>query len=459
VSSDEQTWVYNCYDDAGTLEISYAIDKELKDLGVDEFYFNHVQPTTLALIRVQSRGMKIDVEAKAQMTRKVEGELNVVLTRIQSSINDTSFNPDSSKQLATLLYDKLKLPVQFNQKTKARTADKNAVKSLSRESRFVQYKQLFSDLLEHSKLSTLLSSFLQKPVHTDGRIYTSYNSAGTVTRRLSSSEPLFLPGTNLQNMPRREFPEFRKIFLADVDYWLLKFDYSQAEQRIVMWMAGVERVIQRWGSDPTFNIHKFIGSLIYKCPESEIKKDTDRYQISKNGGYGGNYGMAPPKASIVYDMDIATARFVLGEYHRNIPEIERVFWKGIQLQLAKSRTITSPTGGKRIFFGRLDDSTFRDAYSHSAQSIVGDIINRALHLFEELASPDDCRIHLQVHDELIFMCRKELHVLKHYIPLIKNLMEYPLDIPPVKTPLVIPVEGTYGPNWFDQKPIEELMKP
>jgi DNA polymerase I-like protein with 3'-5' exonuclease and polymerase domains len=168
--------------------------------------------------------------------------------------------------------------------------------------------------------------------------------------------------------------------------------------------------------------------------------------------------MAPPKASIVYDMDIATARFALGQYHANIPEIERVFWKGIQLQLAKSRTITSPTGGKRIFFGRLDDSTFRDAYSHSAQSVVGDVINRALHLFEELSDPSECRIHLQVHDELVFTCRKDAGVVRKYIPIIKNLMEYPLNIPPVKIPLVIPTEGTYGPNWFDQRPIEELLK-
>lgn len=454
---DQSLWVYNCKDCVATLEISYSLDKELDERGLTEFYHNHDNPTVLSLIKIDARGVQIDVAERTRQTEAIEKQIGECISRIHSTTGNPLFNPDSDKQMKELLYGKLKLPTQYNPKTGSPTTDKNVLKMFLRDPKYILYKQLFEDLLIHSKLSTLLSSFLKKPLDENNRIYTHFDCSGTVTRRLSSSEPLFLPGTNLQNMPRREFPEFRRIFLADPDCWLLKFDLSQAEQRIVMWKARVQRVIDRWGSDPTFNIHKFIGSLIYKKPENEIKKDTDEYQISKNGGYGGNYGMAPPKAAIVYDMPVATARFVLGEYHRNIPEIERVFWKGIQLELAKTRTIVSPTGGKRIFFGRLDDATFRDAYSHFAQSIVGDIINRALHLFEEIADPTECRIHLQVHDELVFMCRRELGVLKRYIPMIKNLMEYPLLFPPIETPLVIPVEGSYGPNWYDQKDIKELL--
>jgi DNA polymerase I-like protein with 3'-5' exonuclease and polymerase domains len=100
----------------------------------------------------------------------------------------------------------------------------------------------------------------------------------------------------------------------------------------------------------------------------------------------------------------------------------------------------------------MDDELFRAAYSHSAQCLVADIINRALTLTVQLFDDSECYPVLQIHDELVFECKTEL--VPVYAPRIKKLMEYPIYFNGVTEPCVIPAEVSYGPNWLDQTKVE-----
>lgn len=455
-SSDDATWRYCSYDATVTLECSYRLEEELKDLGISEFYFNQKHPTTLALVRVESRGVLIDTEVRSKISNEVSQSLSKLTLEIQTISGNPTFNPSSDKQVKELLYEKLRLPIQYHHKTKAPTTDKNALAALRKKAPHAE--KLLEQLEEHSKLSTLLSGFLTKELAEDGRIRTHFNSAGTVTDRLSSSEPLFSVGTNLQNIPRRGgWEKIRGCFVSDPGWTWIKADLSQAEFRIVAWLAKIDKVIQEYAKNPKWRVHRYVASLAYNTPEDQVTKQQD--DDAKNGVYGGNYAMQPTRAAITYKIPFDKAKFILEKYRQIFPEIPQ-WWLKIQAQINSTRTLRSPFGNLRLFFERLGDSPlaeiYRDAYSHSAQNVVANIINRALHLCEESFEESECQLLLQVHDELDLQAKGEAeseNVLR-YAKRLKTILEYPLIFEGIDLPLVIPAEISVGKNWNDLKKLE-----
>lgn len=451
VSSDEQTWRYNCYDAAVTFECSIRLENELRELGIEEFYYNQKHPTTLSLVRVESRGVLVDTTVRTEIAESCKQTREELRKKIIAVAENPEFNPDSPKQVGELLYEKLKLPIQYNHKTKAQTVDKNAMAKLRTKGIHVE---LLEWLEQHSKLSTLESGFLNKELGPDRRIRTHFNSAATTTDRLNSSEPLFDIGTNLQNIPRRGgWEHIRGCFIPDPGHLWIKADLSQAEFRIVAWQAKIWKVIEEYQKNPKWRVHRYVASLAYNTPENLVTDQQD--SDAKNGVYGGNYAMQATRAALTYKIPYAKADFILKRYRQIFPEIPQ-WWETIKATINSTRTIRSPFGNLRFFFDRLGDSVlaeiYRDAYSHSAQNIVANIVNRALHLCEESFPPDEAQLLLQVHDELDLQAREEVAL--QYARLLKKFLEYPLYFPGVDTPLVIPAEVSIGKNWNELTKVE-----
>jgi DNA polymerase I-like protein with 3'-5' exonuclease and polymerase domains len=292
VDVDQETWIYNCYDVIATLQIAKHLETvELKELNQYDFYFEHVHPTILALMDVQDRGLLVDVALQQQQKAATTLIVNTLREKLAAIAGKPEFNPNSPKQLQWLLYEKLALPMKTNKKGKP-TADKHSIESLAQSPRCTEHRGLLLELLDYSKQETLLSGFLSKPTAPNGRIYTSLNIAGTVTRRLASSAPLHKVGTNLQNMPRGEF---RRLFIATPGWWMIKADLSQAEFRIVCWLAKIQRIIDKYVQSNDFDVHRWVAGLIYGKPEADVTK-AER-SLAKNGVYGGNYAMRYDKAA------------------------------------------------------------------------------------------------------------------------------------------------------------------
>lgn len=447
-SVDQQTWIYNCWDCVTTFQVAERLEKELHELGLWEFYYNHINEAHPALALTQQWGVKIDTVLREKMKVEKCAERDVLQKRVEEIIG-ASINLGSPKQLQELLYQKMGLPVQLNHNTKRPSTDKFAMEHLMK--RCPVHAELLETIRKHSELDTLISGFLNCELSYDSRIYTNYSISGTVTGRLSSSKPLFTPGTNLQNIPIRTKSGklLRRVFVADEGYSLIKADLSQAEFRIIVWLAKILRIVQKYQENPDFDIHYWVASIIYRIPEDQITKD--QRGIAKNGVYGGNYKMYYTTAARVYGLPLSIAKFVLDEYRAAIPEIP-IWWGEVDHEISRSSTIVSPLGRKRVFFGRHDDELHRAAYSHSAQCIVADIINRALTLIVESFPPVDCRPVMQIHDELVLLCRTEL--VREYAAKLRRIMEYPIIFPGVDVPLVIPADISSGPNWLDQEKVK-----
>ncbi len=449
-SSDHELWTYNGWDCISTYAVYHALVRELKDLGQEAFYFNHIHPAVLAYARIDCRGVLMDRVKMQQLGDKCEQELTEIVDKIRKQAGNPEFNPGSPQQMQKLLYETLRLPIQWKRDPKTKierpTTDKFAIRSL--KEKCPQYEQLLTLIQEESRKSTLLG-FFRKEYDIDSRIRTHFNVAGTDTGRLASSEPpIIFRGTNLQNIPNRteEGRQIRDCFIADDGWTILKADLSQAEFRAVAWYAKVRRVIEEYARNPEWDCHKWVASLIYKKPESQVEK-AER-SLAKNGVYGGNYDMHYTKAAQVYELKPAMAKWVLDEYRKALPEIP-MWWTEVQTALRSTHCTRNAAGRLRYFFGRVDDEMFRAAYSHQCQSLVADIVLDATTELEFSTDPDEFQLLLQVHDELVAKCRVE-HLDK-YAGLLKKAMEQPIQFVGIPEPLLIPADVSYGPTWMNTK--------
>lgn len=448
---DRSTWIYNCYDSAITFEVDEVTGRELVEASLEDVYYKDKLPTMLAMTRAQNRGVLLDEVERAKQKAEAITLRDQKCKRIQEIVEVPDLNPGSSKQMVEVLYKKMGLKVKLHHKTKELTADKNAMEKLARE--YPGKRDLFDAIREFGSLKTFINGFYSLEL-TDGRLRTSYNVAGTVTDRLNSSETWLYPSTNLQNIQKPTSGPMRRCFVAGVRRLLLKADLSQAEFRIVVWLARIRRLIQRYLQDPNFDVHTWVASLIYNMPEEKIGKDSVERTIAKNGVYGGNYKMHYVTAARTYKLDLQTAKFVLEKYRAAIPEIPQ-WWETVDDTIRRTRTIVSPFGNRRIFFGRFDDDTFRQAYSHSAQTIVAHTINRAAVLADTLFDPHECPLLMQVHDELVFNPLEECA--EDYAKALKSIMEYPIKFDGVDEPLTIPADVSLGVNWLDQKKVKVIL--
>jgi len=435
--SDQNNATYNCYDCCVTWMVAQRVEAELKERDMWDFYQEVIHPAVFALTRMQNRGVLIDIEARERVRRETEEKMLGHREWLSEAVGK-DFNPGSPKQVKELVYGKLNLPPQKAPGTRSITTRDDALQALSRK--FPQHKGLIQHILEHRSLRVLLSTYINAELTDDHRSKTSYNLAGTVTGRISSSKTIDGYGGNLQNIPRGDF---RRIFRADPGKVIIKADLEQAEFRCFCWFAPVPSLIETYTLDSRYDIHRLNASMIYNIPEDKITK-TQR-STAKNGVYAGNYGAGPLKMSRLYDMDFKQAKMILERWKRVRPELLR-WQERIRDELRATRKLRNPFGRERIFFGRMDDATFRAAYSHTCQSTVADIILEAIVTLDQ----QGVEILLQVHDELVCQCPEE--EVEETVEKMRNAMEIPIQVPGVEQPLVIPVEISVGPNWYDVKP-------
>jgi len=335
-----------------------------------------------------------------------------------------------------LLYDTLHMKKIINRTTHKVTSNEAALLKL--KAKYPQHERILSLLLEHREKAKLLDSFLGSKL-IDKRLITSYNAAGTVNGRLSSQKTLFGYGANVQQTPKGPF---RRMFIAPRGKKFIKLDLSQAEARAVAWFAQITPMIERF-IQKDFDIHRWTAALFHGKAEKDITKE--ERQLTKSIVHGINYGRGPNNVSLVEGLPLNIVKQSFMIYNSTFPQLE-LWHNKIKNELYKTRRLVNPIGRQRIFMGRLDEETFRSAYGFLPQSLVVDIINKALVNLTQIL-PEYCHVVLQVHDELVVEAVD--YKVPECIELMRTACEIPIMIPPVIYPLIIPAEIGVGDNWYD----------
>ncbi len=423
---------YNAKDCMVTYEIAQYEMHELEQLGMHDFYCGYVMPLYRALGEVTTVGVKIDPveQDKFRWWYTMQAEA------IQAELNEElgyELNVRSNPQMMKLLYEDLGLKPKLNRKTKRPSADKNALALLAEETDNL----LLNRIVKLRSLQTLLSTFVEARLDDDGRIRTSYGV--TETGRLTSTETIRHTGANLQNIPK----EYRATFIADEGHKLISADKSQAEARAVAWLSNCTAMkdVFKSGED----LFRWVGSIVFDKRPDDITYN--ERQDSKRVVHGSDYRMGVKLFSVHIKKPLNEAKVIQGRYFSRFGEI-RAWQNWIEKQVATVGRIETPFGRLRIFTGRYDENTYKEAIAFQPQSTVADDVNMGL-LQLHYTLPEGARLILQVHDEVVVLCPDAL--VDEVVQLIKHVYSRPMRIH--NDELIIPIEVKVGLNWYEMKEV------
>lgn len=430
----EKAAPYAGADAAAVMLVSKIFEGELKQRGLEKLFYDIEMPLVGILAGMEHNGIKADTGYVRELIKKFEEEIS----RLQAEIFELAgeeFNPNSTKQLAVILFEKLKLP--FLRKTKTGySTDEETLQTLSGQ------HELPAKILEYRELQKLKSTYLESMLElsdSGGRVHTSFNQAVTATGRLSSSEP------NLQNIPiKSEYGRMiRKCFIAEKGYTLLSSDYSQIDLRSLAHITGddvLKKAFQE-GRD----IHTATAMEVFGVQASGVTPELRR--IAKTINFGIIYGMSAFSLSQQLSIPPQQAKEYIENYFKRYSGVKK--WMDEIIEFAKANGFVKTVAGRIRYLpdinsknGQIRGFSERMALNTPVQGTSADIIKIAMIDIDKhlKSSGSGARMLLQVHDELLFEVpdgemREVPSKLKY---LMENAMK--LDVPTV-------VEVKAGANW------------
>ena len=384
------------YPDAGFLADLFARMKaEITENGEDELYNNIEFPLARVLADMTRTGILVDREGIEAFGVQLRQELDQVLTRIEMEAGTSDFNPNSPKQLGTLLFDTMGLP--HGKKTKnGWSTDAETLEKL-------RDIPLVEDILQYRACQKLNSTYVEgllKVIGEDGRIHTRFNQTEARTGRLSSDNP------NLQNIPiRTEMgSKLRAYFVAKPGCVLVDADYSQIELRILAHVTGDAHMQEAFLSGA--DIHRSTAAKIYNIRPEDV---TPRLRSSAKAiNFGIMYGKGAYSLSKDIGVSVKEAEAFLQTYLATFPNINGYMEKTIAD--ARQCGYVSTLFGRRRALPELNSNNHnirasgeRMARNTPIQGTAADVIKLAMvRVWRRLRNEKmESRLILTVHDELI----------------------------------------------------------
>ena len=397
-------------------------------------------PLVAVLVDMEWDGIAIDPALFARLSRELVGDL----TRLEGEIAraaGTPFNVNSPRQLATILFDKLQLPVLKRTRTGPST-DADVLEQLAALGHEVP--KLLLEYRELQKLRSTYVDILPTKVHSrTGRIHTSFNQVGAATGRLSSSEP------NLQNIPVRtpRGEEIRRGFIPAPGWKFIVADYSQIELRLMAHLSEDPAFIAafRQGED----IHRQTASIIFGLPVEQVTPEMR--SRAKTINFGTIYGQGPFALSRQLGISQEEAKAFISEYFRRFAGVRAFLDR--QVTLARERGYVETLFGRRRYIPEVKDRNFntrafgeRQAQNAPLQGSAADLIKIAMVRIHRALKDSGAaaRLLLQVHDELVLEA-PEAEV-ERVSALVKGHMEGAATL---TVPLMVDVG--VGENWLAAK--------
>lgn len=387
-------------------------------------------PLAPVLYAMEKRGILIDVKELREQSSELGRDLRQLEEAIFAEAGGT-FNIASPKQLAEILFHKLKLTPGKKTKTGYST-DSEVLEKLLQEHPIAQ---LILDYRELAKLKSTYVDTLPALINPQTeRLHTHFNQAGTTTGRLSSQNP------NLQNIPIRteRGRAVRKAFIAKPGALLLSADYSQIELRILAHMSGDEALIRAFSSDQ--DIHSATAAEVFSVPLHEVSPELRRKAKAINFGIA--YGQGAFGLSESLGISRGEAAEIIGRYFQRFSHVKE-YMDSVVKEAVQVGYVTTMFGRRRYITELASKSMAvkkfgeRAAINAPIQGSASDLVKLAMiQLYQDLEWP----MLLQVHDELVFeVPEDEVDEAKGRI---KEIME---GVCSLKVPLIVNVGS--GPNW------------
>ncbi len=431
ITSHRLTNIYLAYQ-----QISSQLDfSDMKSLFTDI-----EMPLIPVLAQMEQNGIKVDKNKLQAMSIDLSADINSLEKNIQSLAGE-DFNVNSPKQLGSILFDKLKLPIIKKTKTGYST-DIEVLEKLE------NYHPIISELIKYRTLTKLYSTYLEGLLNVINpateKIHTHFQQAITTTGRLSSTQP------NLQNIPVRTplGKKIREFFVPSAGYdYLMSFDYSQIELRVLAHMSRDSILIDSFNKKE--DIHSRTASEVFGVPLSEVSSELRSRAKAVNFGivYGiSDYGLS---------QDLKITRKEAEEYINNYFERYQAVKSFIDntVEQAKTDGFVQTLFNRQRYLPDINSSNFnrrsfaeRTAVNTPIQGTAADIIKLAMLAVAKVLHENNLttKMLLQVHDELV------LEAPANEVATVQKLVSEAMQNV-VKMSVSLEVSSSYETNWADCK--------
>jgi len=381
------------------IKLHDVLISELKKVPVLRKIYRDIEiPLLSVLCRIERNGVNIDSKMLDKQTTDLKNQMREIETKTYDLAKEP-FNISSPKQIQSILYDKLNLPVLAKTPKGQPSTAESVLQELSE-----QY-ELPKLILKYRSMNKLCSTYTEKLPqminNKTGRVHTSYHQAVAATGRLSSSNP------NLQNIPIRteEGRKIRQAFVAPKDYVIVAADYSQIELRIMAHLSKDKGLLAAF--EKGLDVHKTTAAEVFAVDIGKVTKDQRR--AAKAINFGLIYGMSAFGLAKQLGIERNEAKQYVDLYFSRYPGVKN--FMGLTRDKARQNGFVETVYGRRLYLPEIKSKNAtqrqyaeRTAINAPMQGTAADIIKKSMiNIDEWLNKTDfDAKMLMQVHDELVF---------------------------------------------------------
>ncbi|HEU5281033.1 MAG TPA: DNA polymerase I [Gammaproteobacteria bacterium] len=420
-----------------TLQLHHALwPKVSAHAGIQHIYETIEMPLVSVLVTIERNGVKIDPDKLRQQGKELQKRL-VTLEDQAFTMAGKQFNMNSPKQLQSILFEDLNLPILQKTPTgQASTADA-VLQELAQDFELPQL------IIEYRSLSKLISTYTSKLVQQinakTGRVHTSYNQTGAATGRLSSSDP------NLQNIPVRtqEGRRIRQAFVAAPGKQLVSADYSQIELRLMAHISQDKNLLSAFQQN--LDIHAATAAEVWGVPLADVTQSMRRDAKAIN--FGLIYGMSAFGLTKQLGIDRKAAQDYIDKYFTRYPGVHQYMEN--TRQHAHEKGYVETLWGRRLYLPDINASQMmrkkaaeRAAINAPLQGSAADLIKMAMLNIHHWMMDENipAKMIMQVHDELVF--EVDENALENVMDGVRERMS---KVVTLHVPLLVSIG--HGDNW------------
>ena len=428
-------------------DVTFRLFKLFKDRldkeKLTKIYEIFEKPMLEILSEIEINGIKVDKQYLKVLSKNFS--MKILKTEKQIySLAKKEFNIGSPKQLGEIIYNDLKIAKLKKTKKGSLATSAKILEDLALKGH--KFPSLVLDWRQLSKLKNTYTDALQDHINSNtNRVHTSFLLAATNTGRLASSEP------NLQNIPIKteDGREIRKAFIAEKNNIFISADYNQVEMRILADLADVKELKKAFANND--DIHSLTASQVFSVPINKVDENLRRKAKAIN--FGIIYGITQYGLAKQISVSNHEALEFINSYFKKFPEIKN--YMDTTIKHCRKNGYVSNIFGRRIHIKGINDKNFsvrsfqeRAAINAPIQSSAADIIRLAMIRLHDLIKSKkmhDAKMLLQIHDELVFECKKSNK--PDIEKIIKKTMESVSSSEHHKFTIPLDVNINSGNNW------------
>jgi DNA polymerase I-like protein with 3'-5' exonuclease and polymerase domains len=335
-------------------------------------YDNILIPGTRFLIDVQDNGVPFDRQRLLIGQEAMQNDIDKAIATLYENekirkfeeIQGKQFNPNSTVQLRSLLFDALGLsPTGKKTGTGANSTDAEVLGQLAEQS---EVPGLILDIRQKSKIKNTYLDKIIPQLDRDSRLRTGFNLHGTTSGRLSSSGKL-----NMQQLPR-DNPTVKGCIKAAPGHKIIAMDLTTAEVYVAAVLADDTELMDVFRSGGNF--HSTIAHKVFQLP-CEVHEVADLYpdkrQAAKAVTFGIMYGAGAAKIADEVTKS-SGKRFTKKDAQEAINDYFKAFHK-LRAWLDNNTKFIKQNGFVYSYFGRKRrlpnvESTDQGIVGHSIRS-------------------------------------------------------------------------------------------